>query len=55
MHKTAACKNIQQHNSKRAPGLDKHVVGGARIGNDKKTSIVDKWCRLHDYQNVFAR
>ena len=54
MLKTAACENIQQHNSNQAPGLDIHVMGGARMGNDKRTSIVDKWCRLHDCQNVFV-
>jgi len=54
MLETAGCDNIQSYDSGQAPGLDIHVVGGVRMGSDKQTSMVDKWCRLHDCQNVFV-
>ena len=30
-----------------------HEVGVARMGNDPKTSAVDKYCRSHDVKNLF--
>ena len=29
-----------------------HEVGGARMGDDPRTSVVDKWSRCHDVQNI---
>jgi choline dehydrogenase-like flavoprotein len=31
-----------------------HLVGGARMGNDPRTSVVDKFCRTHDIDNLFV-
>ena len=31
-----------------------HLVGGARMGNDPRTSIVDKFGRTHDVSNLFV-
>jgi choline dehydrogenase-like flavoprotein len=31
-----------------------HQAGTCRMGNDPKTSVVDKYCRLHDVENVFV-
>ena len=50
----AGCKNIQQHDSKQAPGLDIHEIGGVRMGNDPKTSMLNKWNQLHHCNNVFV-
>ncbi len=50
----AGCTNIQQHDSKQAPGLDIHEMGGVRMGNDPKTSLLDKWNALHECKNVFV-
>ncbi len=50
----AGCQNIQHHDNGQAPGLDIHIVGGVRMGNDSKNSMVDKWCRLHACKNVFV-
>jgi choline dehydrogenase-like flavoprotein len=50
----AGCKNIQQRDSKQAPGLDIHEIGGARMGNDPKTSLLNKWNQLHECNNVFV-
>ena len=31
-----------------------HLMGTARMGNDPSTSVVDKWGRAHDVQNLFV-
>ncbi len=31
-----------------------HLVGGARMGNDPRTSVVDKFGRAHDIPNLFV-
>ncbi len=29
-----------------------HQAGTCRMGNDPKTSVVDSWCRVHDFDNL---
>lgn len=31
-----------------------HELGGARMGNEPKTSVVNKWCQSHDVKNLFV-
>jgi choline dehydrogenase-like flavoprotein len=50
----AGCKNISPNDSKQAPGLDIHEVGGVRMGKDPKTSLLNKWNQLHACPNVFV-
>jgi len=50
----AGCKNIQSSDSKQAPGLDIHEVGGVRMGKDPKTSLLNKWNQFHHCPNVFV-
>ncbi|MBS1916438.1 MAG: GMC family oxidoreductase [Bacteroidetes bacterium] len=50
----AGCKNIEQYDSKQAPGLDIHEMGGCRMGNDPKTSLLNKWNQFHNCKNVFV-
>ncbi len=50
----AGCKNISQNDSKQAPGLDIHEMGGVRMGKDPKTSMLNKWNQLHACNNVFV-
>jgi choline dehydrogenase-like flavoprotein len=54
MLERAGCKNIQQYDNKQAPGLDIHEMGGCRMGNDSKTSLLNKWNQLHHCKNVFV-
>jgi choline dehydrogenase-like flavoprotein len=50
----AGCKNINPRDSKQAPGLDIHEMGGVRMGKDPKTSLLNKWNQLHHCSNVFV-
>ncbi len=31
-----------------------HQAGTCRMGNDPKTSVVDKYCRVHDHDNLYV-
>jgi choline dehydrogenase-like flavoprotein len=37
-----------------APGRIIHEVGVARMGNDPKKSVLNKWCQAHDCKNLFV-
>jgi choline dehydrogenase-like flavoprotein len=50
----AGCKNIVTRDSKQAPGLDIHEMGGVRMGNDPKTSLLNAWNQIHTCKNVFV-
>ena len=50
----AGCKNISINDSKQAPGLDIHEMGGVRMGKDPATSLLDKWNAMHHCKNVFV-
>jgi choline dehydrogenase-like flavoprotein len=50
----AGCKNIVPHDSKQAPGLDIHEMGGVRMGRDPRTSLLNKWNQFHNCKNVFV-
>ncbi|MEX2232587.1 MAG: GMC family oxidoreductase [Cyclobacteriaceae bacterium] len=54
MLEKAGCKNIRPNDSKQAPGLDIHEMGGVRMGKDARTSMLNKWNQLHLCQNVFV-
>ena len=54
MFTKAGVKNITHRDSKQAPGLDIHEMGGCRMGNDPKTSMLDKHNALHHCKNVFV-
>ena len=54
MLEKAGCKYITPHDSKQAPGLDIHEMGGVRMGKDPKTSLLNKWNQMHHCSNVFV-
>ncbi|TWF40562.1 choline dehydrogenase-like flavoprotein [Chitinophaga polysaccharea] len=54
MYTKAGFTNIKTGDSKQAPGLDIHEMGGARMGLDPKTSILNKWNQMHACKNVFV-
>lgn len=47
-------KNIYTNRSNQNPGLDIHEMGGVRMGNDPKISLLNKWNQLHHCKNVFV-
>jgi choline dehydrogenase-like flavoprotein len=54
MLEKSGIKNIWKRDSKQAPGLDIHEMGGVRMGRDPKTSMLNKWNQMHACKNVFV-
>jgi choline dehydrogenase-like flavoprotein len=54
MFDKAGIRDIETEDTKQAPGLDIHEMGGCRMGNDAKTSLLNKWNQLHNCKNVFV-
>lgn len=51
MHEAAGAAHVlRQPLWKEAPG---HILGTARMGNDPRTSVVDRYGRAHDVKNLF--
>ena len=50
----AGAKDIRRNDSRQAPGLDIHEMGGVRMGRDPKTSLLNRWNQLHACPNVFV-
>ena len=40
--------------SREGPSGGQHQAGTCRMGNDPRTSVVDKHCRIHDVDNVYV-
>lgn len=54
MYTKAGFTDLKTRDSKQAPGLDIHEMGGVRMGHDPKTSLLNKWNQLHLVKNVFV-
>ena len=54
MFTKAGFTDIKTFDSKQAPGLDIHHMGGVRMGKDPKTSMLNKWHQFHNCPNVFV-
>lgn len=54
MLSAAGCKNIVVTDTKKAPGLDIHEVGGVRMGKDPLTSLLNEHNQMHHCKNVFV-
>jgi choline dehydrogenase-like flavoprotein len=54
MFTKAGFTDIAVQDSKAAPGLDIHEMGGVRMGRDPKTSLLNEWNQLHHCKNVFV-
>jgi choline dehydrogenase-like flavoprotein len=47
-------KNIQSNDNAGGPGRAIHEMGTARMGNDPRTSVLNKWNQVWDAKNVFV-
>jgi len=54
MFEKAGFTDIKATDSKQAPGLDIHEMGGVRMGKDPKTSLLNEWNQMHSCPNVFV-
>ncbi len=54
MFEKAGFTEIHASDSKQAPGLDIHEMGGVRMGKNPKTSLLNEWNQLHSCKNVFV-
>lgn len=54
MLEKAGFRNISKSDSRQAPGLDIHEMGGVRMGKDSATSLLNKWNQLHACRNVYV-
>lgn len=54
MFQKAGFTNIKTSDSKQAPGLDIHEMGGVRMGKDPQTSLLNEFNQLHACKNVYV-
>lgn len=54
MMEAAGVKEVNTWDTKQAPGLDIHEMGGVRMGRDPKTSLLNEWNQLHHCKNVLV-
>ena len=54
MFEKAGFTDIKRIDTKQAPGLDIHEMGGVRMGRDPGTSLLNKWNQMHHCPNVFV-
>jgi choline dehydrogenase-like flavoprotein len=53
MLEAAGAKDITTYNSHLPPGRCIHEMGTARMGRDRKTSVLNGWNQCHDVPNLF--
>ncbi len=53
MLEAAGVKNVKGREGDGTPGRGIHEMGTARMGNDPKTSVLNKWNQVWDAKNVF--
>ena len=54
MLEAAGFKNVNVFDNPDNMGLGIHEMGTARMGNDPKTSVLNKWNQVHEAPNVFV-
>lgn len=53
MLEAGGVKNVQTYSHPSTPGQSIHEMGTARMGEDPKESILNKWNQMHAVKNVF--
>lgn len=54
MLEAAGLKNVKAYDGDGTPGRGIHEMGTARMGHDRKTSVLNKWNQVWDAPNVFV-
>lgn len=54
MFEKAGFEDIRIFDSKQAPGLDIHEMGGVRMGRDPQTSLLNEYNQMHLCKNVYV-
>ncbi len=54
MLRAAGMKNVTSGEQEHIPGDAIHEMGGARMGADPRTSVLNKWSQAHDASNLFV-
>jgi choline dehydrogenase-like flavoprotein len=50
----AGSKRVQKVYAEKITGNCSHQHGTARMGDDPATSVLNRWCRAHDVDNLYA-
>jgi choline dehydrogenase-like flavoprotein len=54
MLRAAGLTNVVSWENEHVPGDAIHEMGGARMGNDPRQSVLNKWSQAHDAANLFV-
>ena len=54
MLEVSGFKDIKTYDDPSEPGLSIHEMGTARMGDDSKKSVLNKWNQVHDIPNIFV-
>ncbi len=54
MLEASGAKNVHNHGEYSVPGFGIHEMGTARMGDDPRSSVVDRWNQTHDVSNLFV-
>jgi choline dehydrogenase-like flavoprotein len=50
----AGARDIEKSTKPSVPGNTNHEMGGARMGRDKRTSVLNAWNQAHEVPNLFV-
>jgi len=54
LKEAGAIQTVRRQKTQQSLSAGQHQAGTCRMGNDPRTSVVDKHCKLHDVDNVFV-
>ncbi|WP_031498507.1 GMC family oxidoreductase [Bryobacter aggregatus] len=54
MLEAAGAQNVQKTGTYSVPGFCIHEIGTARMSNDRKKGVLNKYCQTHDVENIFV-
>jgi choline dehydrogenase-like flavoprotein len=54
MLEAAGARDIVRRTAPSVPGNSNHEMGGARMGRDKRTSVLNSWNQAHEVPNLFV-